>query len=270
MRKLILFTFLLLSLSSQAQMFNVMMAQQGGRVTGGTPTGQTAYTSPGTYTWVCPTGVTSVCVVLVGGAGQGTTYQFAGGLTYKNNITVTPGNSYTIVVGQGSSTMANCRSTAFTLSVGNGNDRSAGDGGGDGGRSNNGGGGAGGYSGNGGAGGNPGQSGSGGAGGGGSIYNDTDLSINVVMGGGGVGILGQGSNGAGGTYSYGCTGCYDGSASGHGGSGGQDGNYSDGDPYGYGGLYGGGGDTYNGLVGGAVRIIWGTGRSFPSTNTGNL
>ena len=42
-----------------------------------------------------------------------------------------------------------------------------------------------------------------------------------------------------------------------------------------GGLYGGGGG--GGVLGpsaiggsGAVRIIWGTGRAFPSTNTGNL
>jgi hypothetical protein len=36
-------------------------------------------------------------------------------------------------------------------------------------------------------------------------------------------------------------------------------------------LYGGGSDAWEGRVGrGAVRIIWGTGRAFPSTNTGNL
>jgi hypothetical protein len=37
---------------------------------------------------------------------------------------------------------------------------------------------------------------------------------------------------------------------------------------------GGGGVAYIGTQGsgcsGAVRIIWGTGRSFPSTNTGNV
>lgn len=35
------------------------------------PTGQAEFTTPGTYTWVCPAGVTSVCVVCVGGGGGG-------------------------------------------------------------------------------------------------------------------------------------------------------------------------------------------------------
>jgi hypothetical protein len=35
--------------------------------------------------------------------------------------------------------------------------------------------------------------------------------------------------------------------------------------------YGGGGNGWTGASGnGAVRIIWGSGRAFPSTNTGNL
>lgn len=74
----------------------------------------------------------------------------------------------------------------------------------------------------------------------------------AVGGGGGVGIMGQGPSGAGGHSSgpgYG--------TGGGGGSGGSPGNYLNT----YGGAYGGGG-----LVGGggAVRIIWGEGRSFPS------
>lgn len=59
--------------------------------------GQQAYTTPGTYSWTAPAGVTKVCVVCVG-AGNG---RRAGGLGWKNNIAVTPGNSYTVVVGQG-------------------------------------------------------------------------------------------------------------------------------------------------------------------------
>ena len=70
------------------------------------------YTTPGTYSWVAPTGITSVSVVAVGGgggAGGGVNgaYQVqyggggGGGLGYKNNITVVPGNSYTVVVGSG-------------------------------------------------------------------------------------------------------------------------------------------------------------------------
>lgn len=69
--------------------------------------GQQAYTTSGTYSWVAPSGVTSVSVVAVGGGG-GSGNQTAssrqasgagGGLGYKNNITVVPGNSYTVVVG---------------------------------------------------------------------------------------------------------------------------------------------------------------------------
>lgn len=67
---------------------------------GGPPTGQEAYETPGTYTWVAPAGVTSVSVVAVGAGGGG--YVNAGGgggLRYYNNYAVTPGNSYTVTVG---------------------------------------------------------------------------------------------------------------------------------------------------------------------------
>jgi len=33
--------------------------------------GQEAFTTPGTYTWIAPAGVTSVAVVCVGGGGAG-------------------------------------------------------------------------------------------------------------------------------------------------------------------------------------------------------
>lgn len=64
--------------------------------------GQQAYTTSGSYSWVAPSGVTSVSIVAVGAGGKG-----AGGggeLRYKNNITVIPGNSYTVVVGATNST----------------------------------------------------------------------------------------------------------------------------------------------------------------------
>ena len=66
--------------------------------------GQIAYTTPGTYSWTAPAGVTSVCVVCVGGGGSGGAGYYVGGgagggLAYKNNISVTPGSSYTVVVG---------------------------------------------------------------------------------------------------------------------------------------------------------------------------
>jgi len=69
------------------------------------PTGQQAYTTPGTYTWVAPARVTSVSVVCVGAGGGAGTYFGGGGgggaLAYKNNVSVIPGQSYTVVVGAG-------------------------------------------------------------------------------------------------------------------------------------------------------------------------
>ena len=72
--------------------------------------GQNEYTSFGNYTFVVPAGYTSVSVVCIGAAGSGgnlsaPSYATGGGggggeLRYKNNITVTPGNSYTVVVGR--------------------------------------------------------------------------------------------------------------------------------------------------------------------------
>ena len=131
------------------------------------PAGQQAYTTPGTYTWVAPTDVTSVSVVAVGGGGY-----FAGGgggLGWKNNIVVTPGSSYTVVVGaRGIDSTATSAGQSFFINNttvcggagGNGYTGAGGtftgDGGGNGGAGGGGfgggaqGGGAGGYSGNGG------------------------------------------------------------------------------------------------------------------------
>src|SRR3989344_5230709 len=78
---------------------------------GANVSGEQPYTSPGTYSWTAPAGVTSVSVVAVGGGGGGG-YQWSyhggagGGLGWKNNIAVTPGQSYTVVVGNGGA--ANC------------------------------------------------------------------------------------------------------------------------------------------------------------------
>jgi len=72
--------------------------------------GQDEYTSPGTYTWVCPQGVTAVSVICVGGGGGGDAGSDTvgvggggggGGVAYRNNIAVIPGQSYTITVGAG-------------------------------------------------------------------------------------------------------------------------------------------------------------------------
>lgn len=248
--------------------------------------GQTAYTTAGTYSWVCPTGVTSVCVVAVGGGGNGASSGSSGsggGLGWKNNISVTPGQSYTVVVGGSSGDSYFINTSTVKGGGGGGNGGAAGtytgDGGGNGGAGAAGSGGAGGYTGAGGAGvsgynGTAGN-GSGGGGGGGEFYRHIQNGwYEAGAGGGGVGLLGQGSDGAGATSS---------SVGGGGGSSGTGGsNCEAADQGGAGGAYGGGGGKGGWLcnrdystcgrsgAGGAVRIIWGTGRSFPSTNTGNL
>ena len=67
-----------------------------------------SYTTAGTYSWVAPAGVTSVSVVAVGGGAGGGGYRCCctsiatvhggggGGLGYQNNLTVVPGNSYSV------------------------------------------------------------------------------------------------------------------------------------------------------------------------------
>jgi hypothetical protein len=278
------------------------------------PIGQQEYTTAGTYTFVVPTGVTSVCAVTVGGGGAGIIYTSTaprqigtggggGGLAYKNNIAVTPGESLTVIVGIGGTpTNTNpsqsgglsslrrggtslCEATGGeggrgTSSIGqtvSGGVRVVSDGGGSGGNASaafnaaSGGGGAGGYSGNGGNAGSrfetqvPPTAGAGGGGGGG---NRTNVNRGG-SGGGGVGILGQGANGNAAASE---------TAGGGGGSSGGGGVGTLNINGGRGGSYGGGGggvDNQTGATGGAggvgaVRIIWGSGRAFPSTNTGNL
>ena len=262
--------------------------------------GQQAYTTAGTYSWVCPADVTSVCVVAVGGgsygqkAGSWGSGGGGGGLGYKNNIAVTAGTSYTVVVGQYSGDSyfvdtSTVKGGGASIPTGG---TYTGDGGGNGGAGGapsgygGGGGGAGGYAGAGGNGGGSAgvpSSGSGGGGGGAGRSSSADPStVGGGGGGGGVGILGQGSNGDAGTNDVRYfTGWLTGAGNGKGGSGGANGSnheYSVETRGSNGGLYGGGGGgTYNdayGLSGsgaaGAVRIIWGFGRAFPSTNTGNL
>ena len=259
--------------------------------------GQEAYTTPGTYTWVAPIEVTSVCVVCIGGGGGGRWNTTGGnggaggGLGWTNNIPVTAGLGYTVVVGAGgiasgstavtggTSYFINASTTVAGLGGGGASNAAGGtggtyvgDGGGNGGAGGGGstdgagGGGAGGYTGNGGAGANapnpavaPAGSGAGGGAGGGGTSEDTGTGP-----GGGVGILGQGLSGLGAVA---------GSDTGPGGagSGGSIGSAVTG----VGGLYGGGGSGadftvtagYGSGGDGAVRIIWGPGRAYPSTNT---
>lgn len=62
----------------------------------------------GTFSWLCPPGVTAVSVVCIGAGGGGGGGQLSdakggggGAMAYKNNLSVTPGTSYTVVVGSG-------------------------------------------------------------------------------------------------------------------------------------------------------------------------
>lgn len=254
---------------------------------GDTPAGQVVLTGSGV--WIVPPGVYSISVVCIGGGGGGGaganafsdgSSGGAGGLRWAT-IPVTPGETFAYVVGArglGATALGGTggdggTTTFIALSgatrhvqanggfggppntyVGSGNAGfhygdfpSFGGTGGNGGRGtvdgSAGGGGGPGYSGPGGSGGDaltiP-TAGAGGGGGGGSYG----------RGGGGVGLLGQGANGA---------------AGGFGGSGGETpGNVSRGGDYG-----GGGGPASDGGRGG-LRIIWGPGRAYPSTNTADV
>ena len=126
-----------------------------------------------------------------------------------------------------------------------------------------GGGGAAGYSGNGGSGSSDSGTGSAGQGGGGGGGGRAGSAVGGS--GGGVGIYGEGTSGAGGAQSNNYN------AGGKGGSGGTDGDQTNS------GVFGGGGGSSDDTNdwpggaggGGAVRIIWGDGRSFPISKTGD-
>lgn len=71
--------------------------------------GQQAYITAGTYTFIVPQGVVSISAVVASGGGSGAsvgptyggTGGNGGGLTYGNNISVTPGESLTVTIGTG-------------------------------------------------------------------------------------------------------------------------------------------------------------------------
>ena len=224
------------------------------------------FTTPGTFSWVVPAGVTSAAMLAVGG-GQGggnPSYVAIGGrggsLAYLNGRAVTPGTSYTVVVaaglsgttttnpgaGNNSSVSISCtvilRATGGTNAASNLGTASYLGGSGN----SYGGGGAAGYSGAGGNGASGNQPGcaaaasGGGAGGGAGGYdfcNPCSYGHTGGAGGGGVGLFGLGTTGAGGTFSAGTT-----SNGGGGGSGGTAGSNTIGSTGGRcGGTYGGGG-----------------------------
>lgn len=270
-------------------------------------TGESVYTTAGTYTWTAPSGVFAVDVVAVGAAGgTGNHGTGGGGLGYKNQIPVTPGAGYTVVVGQGgmnhgyqnsnlkgedgedsyfisASTVKGGKSLgtptyqqsapAYSTTTSAGGTY-VGDGGGNGGLGGDaigssngpGGGGAGGYSGNGGTGGN--YSGwNGGGGGGVGLYGEGTSGYGGSGAGPGQAGSGGGGGGGGGNNS--------GGGGGGGGSGGNNGTAGS-SGFGLGGNYGGGSGANNTgssnlgrSGGGAVRIIWGPPgtRSFPNNAT---
>ena len=261
--------------------------------------GFTTITATGQLQWTftVPAGVTSISVLCVGAGGFSTGATAVGGaggaLAYTNDYSVTPGQTFTVIVGQSGNwattngNLTSSRNTTFggTICGAGGGHSDAvlagqnpggvvlygtGGAGGQGtysGNNSGGGGGAGGYS---GAGGNGASgviastSGSGGGGGGGGSGTQGGY-------GGGVGIYGVGANGVGGSSSTN-------GFSGTGGSGGlpitsvQAVSITD-DAFG-----GGAGGIRNsassshGLGGnGVVRIVWpGNIRQFPSTNVGNF
>ena len=257
------------------------------------PQGQALFTIVDNQTWICPAGVTKVCVVMVGGGGAGgnggsgqSGAGGGGGLLWANDIQVTPGQSYGVKVGGGGYYAGgDGDSSAFAMTFaalggkgGNGgNGGGAGGtpsifggavayglhGGGSGGRGGTyaggngvGGGGAGGYSGNGGNGAPLGGVATQGTGGGGGGGIGGSGGPGAGFGGGGVGLFGNLQNGSAG------------SGNGQGGGGGSGGGNGGSGP---GGVYGGGAGYGGGNGGnGAVRIIWGSGRAFPSFNTADV
>ena len=268
------------------------------------PQGQALFSSVGSFTFTVPARVSTISAVTIGGGGGGS-YVWSrgagggGGLAWVRDLSVTAGETFTVVVGRGgygwdygvnnnsygddsylqrnSNGTVHCRGYGSGRGGPNSNGGSSGGwtfsaptgGGGRGGYTNwewnYAGAGAGGYAGHGGEGTYGYNPGYGGAGAGGTVHS----SYWGTPAGGGTGIYGQGADGVGRGYGRG----------GGGGSGGGTG--GDGEPYHYygrhdinGGLYGGGAGGsgsawYGGGYGasGGVRIIWGPNRFYPSTNT---
>lgn len=66
-----------------------------------------SYTTAGTYSWIAPAGYTAMNIIVIGGGGSGgmggggTAGGGGGGYAKSINLAVTPGNSYTVLVGGG-------------------------------------------------------------------------------------------------------------------------------------------------------------------------
>lgn len=229
------------------------------------PPGQVLVETVGTTSWTVPEGVRTVSAAVIS---PGFNTGGGGGLSWRNNIDVTPGETLQLVMyanGQANSGLA-CgiqRGSDFLVvsycpnwdtsagGLGGKNASAINDGGGNGGNGANitlssqpgySGGGAGGYTGNGGNAGTSGSApdtGSGGGGGGGAYYQ----SPNRYRGsGGGTGIIQKGADGKGGA----------GGSTNNSGTAGSNGSST----------------TYGGGIGGkgAIRIFWGGGRYYPDNS----
>lgn len=266
------------------------------------------YTTPGTYTFTVPEGIYALTILCVGGGGASATDSGSGNAggtsSFGGSICIANGG------GGGTQSSAGAGGTisgsSGDIGGGNGggggyNGSGNGGGGGAGGYAGNGGAGSASGSGN---------SGSGGGGGGGGSWSGTTPSGSSGdggAGGGGIGVYGQGANGAGGGALFSNSGGQGGSG-GDSGTTGTAGTFpwngSNGGKFGGGGganqfsSSGGGGgggtrfinnypvfprQTYTVVVGaggsapsggaggnGAVRVIWGLNRRFPSTNVGQI
>lgn len=245
-------------------------------VAGVQPPGQVVFEESGIF--IVPQGRTSLAAVAVGRGGiayDGDSYASNGGggaLSYLNGIAVTPGEALTITINASYSRISRDGTTLLSANAGTNGVGGAADTtngatsfpGGSGRKA----GGAGGYAGAGG--GNSAATG-------GAAGSGTEMFASNPFygggGGGGVGLLGQGTSGAA-ASSLG--------QGGERGSGGTDGSSTSNVNGANGGKYGGGagGGAYNdntataGVAGvpgaGGIRIIWGAGRAFPSTNTGDV
>jgi hypothetical protein len=78
---------------------------------------QQTYTTPGSYTWTVPAGVTSVAIAAIGGGGGGAQNVSGGSggagadLDYVNAVSVTPGQQLSVTVGAGGATGADFGAT---------------------------------------------------------------------------------------------------------------------------------------------------------------
>jgi hypothetical protein len=186
----------------------------------------TSFTTTGSTTWTCPSGVTSVEVLVVAGGGGGGRWGGgggAGGLIYNSAYSVTPSTVYTVIVGAGGAGWAGDAQAGGQASSGNNSqfDTLIAVGGGGGG--------------NYGQSGTPGTGANGGSGGGGG---SNGPAYNGRINAGGSGTLGQGFSGGSGSGYYQSTGYsgYSGSGGG-GGAGGVGRDSSTGLPLGGSGIF---------------------------------